>query len=41
MYYNHVYPGNCQRSYGHKLPKQLKLFKIGIPILLFALGMYN
>jgi hypothetical protein len=27
-----------KRSYGHRLPKQLKILKFDVPILLFALG---
>jgi hypothetical protein len=31
-----------KRSYGHRLPKQLKILKFGISILLFVLhGMYK
>jgi hypothetical protein len=43
---NHVYPWNCQNKkelYGHRhrLPKQLKVLRFCIPILLFALRMYH
>ena len=37
-------PGNCQNKkelYGYMPPKQLEILKFGIPIVLFALGMYN